>query len=55
MISTESTPLTMIATRCGFLNLSHFSKAFKQQFGVSPQQYRKGLDDIAVVLPKSNS
>ena len=47
--------LTVIAGRCGFPNLSHFSKAFKQQFGVSPQQYRKGMDDIAMALPKSNS
>lgn len=55
MITAEDTPLTTIAGRCGFPNLSHFSKAFKQQFGVSPQQYRKGMDDIAMALPKSNS
>lgn len=55
IITTEDTPLTVIAGRCGFPNLSHFSKAFKQQFGVSPQQYRKGMDDIAMALPKSNS
>ena len=47
MITSESTSLTTIANRCGFQNLSHFSKAFKQQFGVSPLQYRKSIDDIS--------
>lgn len=36
--------LTQIANKCCFQNLSHFSKAFKQQYGVPPQQYRKGID-----------
>ena len=52
MITTTSTPVTKIATRCGFQTLSHFSKAFKQQFGVSPQQYRKGQDNVAALPPK---
>ena len=45
MVATEDTPLNVIAKRCGFLNSSHFSKAFKQQFGMSPQQYRKQAED----------
>lgn len=40
MADTEMS-LTMIANKCCFQNLSHFSKAFKQQFGVPPQQFRK--------------
>ena len=48
MIANEDTSLTTIASRCGFQNLSHFSKAFKQQFGVSPQQFRKNLGDLSV-------
>lgn len=46
LISSEDTPLATIATKCGFQNPSHFSKAFKQQFGVSPMQYRKNIGNI---------
>ena len=46
IITNENVSLTAIASRCGFQNLSHFSKAFKQQFGISPLQYRKKADDI---------
>lgn len=51
MISHKNTSLSTIANRCGFQNLSHFSKAFKQQFGVSPMQFRKSIDDIQQPLP----
>ena len=30
-----------VALDCGFEDLSHFSRAFKQKFGVSPAHYRK--------------
>ena len=46
MILNEDTSLTTIASRCGFQNLSHFSKAFKQQFGMSPLQFRKSVDNF---------
>ena len=37
----ESTdPVSEIAAQVGFLEPTHFSRAFKQQFGVSPSQYR---------------
>lgn len=45
MIMSEDTSLTTIAQKCGFQNLSHFSKAFKQQFKVSPMQFRKSIDE----------
>ena len=51
IIATEDTSLTKIAAKCGFQNLSHFSKAFKQQFGVSPTQFRKNLDNINPPTP----
>ena len=50
LISNEDTSLTLIASKCGFQNLSHFSKAFKQQFGVSPTQFRKNPDSISPPL-----
>ena len=46
MITTEDIPLTTIARKCGFQTPSHFSKMFKQQFGISPQQYRKNFNDF---------
>jgi signal transduction histidine kinase/AraC-like DNA-binding protein len=46
LISTDGSSLATIATKCGFQNPSHFSKAFKQQFGVSPMQYRKNIGNI---------
>ena len=46
LIPNESLSLTAISSKCGFQNLSYFSKTFKQQFGVSPQQYRKNLGEI---------
>ena len=56
MIVHEGTSLTTIAHRCGFNNLSHFSKMFKQQFGVSPQQYRKNHNDMNLINnPKTSS
>lgn len=45
IIGSENISLTAIATKCGFQNLSHFSKAFKQQFGISPLQFRKIIED----------
>ena len=45
MITTQDLTLTTIANKCGFQNLSHFSKVFKQQFGVSPLQFRKNIID----------
>ena len=49
IISSEDTPLTAVASKCGFQTLSHFSKAFKQQFGVSPQQFRKNMDGLDLI------
>ena len=49
LIINDDTPMTTIASRCGFNNLSHFSKMFKQQFGVSPQQFRKNHNDMNLI------
>ena len=51
LIVNKDTSLTDIAAKCGFQNLSHFSKTFKQQFGVSPTQFRKNLDNINPPTP----
>ena len=53
MIATQDSPLTTIAQHCCFHNFSHFSNAFKQEFGVSPLHYRKSLNDIKQPPSKS--
>ena len=34
-------PVAQIAVACGFYDQAHLSKAFKQQFGMTPGEYRK--------------
>jgi AraC-like DNA-binding protein len=34
--------VSQVALDCGFEDLSHFSRAFKEKFGTSPANYRKG-------------
>jgi AraC-like DNA-binding protein len=38
--------ITQICFECGFEDLSHFSRAFKEQFGSSPAKFRKELDPM---------
>lgn len=35
-------PISGIAMRCGFKNMAHFSRTFKQVYGVAPREYRAG-------------
>lgn len=41
LITTSSKTVSEIAFESGFENVSHFSRAFKQRFGVSPANYRQ--------------
>jgi AraC family transcriptional regulator len=36
-------PLAEIAMSCGFYDQSHFSRAFKRRFGLSPARFRSSL------------
>ena len=54
LVANDSISLTTIANKCGFQTLSHFSKAFKQQFGMSPLQYRKYQDDPSRLQQNKN-
>lgn len=40
MLVEESWPISEIAVRCGFNNLSHFNRLFLRQTGATPSQYR---------------
>jgi AraC-like DNA-binding protein len=36
--------MTEVASQCGFVNAAHFSRAFKQQYGVTPRETRRKPD-----------
>jgi len=40
LITTSEKPVGDIAFECGFNSLEHFATAYKQQFKLSPTQYR---------------
>src|SRR5437667_238344 len=39
MIATDK-PLTFLAVEAGFCDQSHFTRAFKRQFGITPARFR---------------
>ncbi|MGH7785112.1 MAG: helix-turn-helix domain-containing protein [Candidatus Binatia bacterium] len=41
LLKTPALNVSQVALDCGFEDLSHFSRAFKEKFGVSPANYRK--------------
>ncbi len=41
----EKESITTIAMRCGFNNMAHFSRVFKQAYGLSPRAYRQAKMD----------
>lgn len=41
LLETTNLPVTEIALRSGFLNISYFIRVFKNSYGVSPLKYRK--------------
>ncbi len=41
MIQTTNLSVSYIAARYGYTNFSHFSSAYKKQFGVTPQEDRR--------------
>jgi AraC family transcriptional regulator, exoenzyme S synthesis regulatory protein ExsA len=47
LLQTTDLSVTQIMFECGFEELSHFSKAFKEKFGLSPSVYR-GAGNVTV-------
>ncbi|MEG2700460.1 MAG: AraC family transcriptional regulator, partial [Hungatella sp.] len=40
LLTNEAVAVSEVAQRCGFLNLSHFSRCFKRECGAPPKEYR---------------
>lgn len=43
LLTSTDTPIGDIALKCGFPEMSYFSRIFKQAFQMTPSQYRKKL------------
>ena len=43
LLSSTETPIGEIALKCGFPDMSYFSRTFKQSFDITPSQFRKAL------------
>ena len=41
LLQVSATPVDGVASRVGYASRSHFSKAFTDQFGISPAEFRK--------------
>jgi len=46
LLKTRDLNITQIVFESGFEDLSHFSRVFKEKFGVSPNNYRKEVIDV---------
>jgi len=42
LLATSRLPLAEVALACGYADQSHFSRAFKSAFGITPAAYRRG-------------
>lgn len=43
LLERSEDPVRLIADRCGFVSPYHFSRVFRQVYGTSPRQYRRGF------------
>ena len=43
LLSSGSASVTEAATEAGFLSLSHFSRAFKEAYGISPVTFKRSI------------
>ena len=44
LLESGETSVTAACFACGYSSLSHFLRAFRQRYGVSPGQYRRQSD-----------
>ena len=48
LLTTTDKPVSDITLESGFENIAHFSRVFKEKFGISPLQYRKHQESTTV-------
>ena len=41
ILKTTTQPVIIVASDCGFDNISYFNRKFKEKYGVSPREFRK--------------
>ncbi|MFR2510835.1 MAG: helix-turn-helix domain-containing protein [Lachnospira eligens] len=41
ILKTTTHPVIIVASDCGFDNISYFNRKFKEKYGVSPREFRK--------------
>jgi transcriptional regulator GlxA family with amidase domain len=46
VLATTDVPIYAVAESVGFVNPFHFSRAFKEEVGMSPSHYRKQLHEV---------
>ena len=44
LLKNTSFSISIVASKVGYINFSHFAKAFKKAFGMSPSEYRKACE-----------
>ncbi|WP_416221644.1 helix-turn-helix domain-containing protein [Rhodohalobacter sp.] len=44
-LETTDKSISQVAFDCGFSNLSHFSRSYKAEYGMSPSAYRRDWAD----------
>ena len=41
MLSDAETPISLVASKCGFCNIAYLSNVFRKETGLSPRAWRK--------------
>jgi AraC family transcriptional activator of tynA and feaB len=54
-LAADSTPITEVALRWGFNDLSHFSRTFRQRFGKTPRDFRNEGTQVVFPQPEPGS
>lgn len=42
LLTSTTMPILNVASECGYNNLSYFNRSFKEKYGVTPKEYRRG-------------
>lgn len=54
LISKSDRPITAVALECGFTDGAHFSRWFRQAYGVSPSAFRRAPDSPPAYAPQTS-